>query len=197
MIYSIYGYGKMKTEASIGCAIRALGNGESVLFVQFLKDGTSTEVDYFKGKNNILVMNGDVDKITLPSNLTTVDKFKAQSLYNQVDEKLKDDYGLVILDEILPAVDMGLITIEQIEYLISKCDKMCIDLFMTGRVRQKSLRLKIAELSDVCTDAHCVKHNHNSHCEKCGKDYPYHYTYCCDCGAQLVESKEAKLGRDF
>jgi len=80
--------------------------------------------------------------------------------------------------------------------LKTKCDKMDIDLFMTGRVRQKSLRLKIAELSDVCTDAHCVKHSYNTHCDKCNKDWKYHYTYCADCGTELTKSERPKKGRD-
>ena len=36
-IYSIFGYGKGKTESGIGIAIRAASNDESVLFSQFLK----------------------------------------------------------------------------------------------------------------------------------------------------------------
>ena len=169
----------MKTEASIGCAIRAIANNEKVLFVQFLKNGGSSEIKFLEKHIKVLV--GVVNKITLPENLTTIDKFNAQSLFLAVVDYAKDcGYNLIVLDEILPAIDMGLITLEQLEVLIEICNKSSIDLFLTGRVRNKELRLKISQLSDVCTNAYCVKHCFNTHCSKCGKDFPYHYTYCCD-----------------
>lgn len=198
MIISIYGFGKYKTEASIGCAIRAIANGESVLFTQFLKDGTSSEVKWFKDNENVNVLYGEVGKITLPQNITVVDRFKAQCLFTSLLDKIQSDkYDLIVADEILPAVDMGLVTIEQIEYLIEKCNEVGADLFMTGRVRQRNLRVKIAELSDTCTDAHCIKHSFNTHCPKCKNDYKYHYTYCPDCGCELEKSENARKGRDY
>ena len=146
MIYSIVGFGKGKTESAIGIAVRAMACGDDVLFVQFLKDGTSSEIDYFKNIPNIYTLFGIVDKITLPQNLTTIDKFKAQSLFCDVWERARG-YNLVVVDEILPAVDMGLITLEQLEELVELCNANNIDLYMTGRVRQKSLRVKIAAIS--------------------------------------------------
>ena len=55
MIYSIYGFGKMKTESAIGCTIRTIANSEKVLFVQFLKDGKSSEIAFFHQLNSELV----------------------------------------------------------------------------------------------------------------------------------------------
>ena len=60
-IYSIYGYGKGKTESAIGMTIRALANNHKVLFTQFLKDGNSSEVMYLKDK--IDIMSSNTDKI--------------------------------------------------------------------------------------------------------------------------------------
>lgn len=196
MIYSVYGYGKYKTEASIGCAVRAIANNEKVLFVQFLKNGSSSEIEFLKKHVEVLV--GEVHKITLPKNITTIDKFNAQSLFIEVVELARDfGYNLIVLDEVLPAIDMELITLEQLEVLIEICEKNSIDLFLTGRIRNKELRLKVSQLSDICTNAYCVKHCFNTHCSKCGKDFPYHYTYCCDCGSELEVSTEPKKGRDY
>lgn len=198
MIYSVMGFGKGKTESAIGCTIRAIENGDDVLFVQFLKGGTSSEIKFFEEFKSVTVLTGDIDKVTLPHNLSAIDKFKAQSLFISMVEDLSiNKPQLLVADELLPAVDMGLITIEQLEYLVSKCNEQSTDLYLTGRVRQKSLRLKIAELSNICTDAYCVKHSFNTHCINCNKDYPYHYTYCCDCGAELIKSQQAKQGRDY
>ena len=49
MIYSIFGFGKGKTEASIGLAIRTVENGERVLFAQFMKDGYSEALNFANG----------------------------------------------------------------------------------------------------------------------------------------------------
>ena len=39
----IYGDGKGKTTSAVGCALRAAGNGMSVVFASLMKDGTSNE----------------------------------------------------------------------------------------------------------------------------------------------------------
>ena len=43
MIQAYFGAGKGKTTAAIGAAIRFLGSGGNVLFVQFLKNNDSSE----------------------------------------------------------------------------------------------------------------------------------------------------------
>ena len=44
MIHVYTGDGKGKTTAAVGLAVRALGHGRNVLFVQFLKGGETGEV---------------------------------------------------------------------------------------------------------------------------------------------------------
>ncbi len=44
MIHLYCGSGKGKTTAAAGLCVRMSGNGGKVLFVQFLKDGTSAEI---------------------------------------------------------------------------------------------------------------------------------------------------------
>ena len=49
MIQIYHGDGKGKTTAAVGLAVRAVGSGLPVLFVQFLKDDTSGEIASCRG----------------------------------------------------------------------------------------------------------------------------------------------------
>ena len=56
LIHIYCGDGKGKTTAAIGLAIRAAGAGRKVLFAQFLKDGSSSELKILRNLENIEVL---------------------------------------------------------------------------------------------------------------------------------------------
>ena len=195
-IYSIYGFGKSKTESAVGMTIRALANNHKVLFTQFLKDGNSSEVFYLKDK--IDIMNSETNKIVLPKNKTQEDVDSIIDFFNKVEHKLvSGEYNLVVLDEILVALDMGMVSMTMLKSLINICKAKDIDMYMTGRVRDSEMRMFINSISDSVTDAYCIKHMFDTYCPECKKSYPYYYTYCPDCGKQLDVSRPCKLGRDY
>lgn len=195
-IYSIYGYGKQKTESAIGMTIRALANNHKVLFTQFLKDGHSSEITYLKDKVDI--MSSNTDKLVLPKNKTQEDVDSIIDFFNEVERKLiANDYELVVLDELLVALDMGMVSVTMVKGLINICKSKNIDMYMTGRVRDREMRMFVNSISDSVTDAYCVKHMFDTYCTECKKSYPYYYTYCPDCGKQLEISRPCKLGRDY
>ena len=53
------GDGKGKTTAAVGLAVRFAGNGGKVLFTQFLKDGTSSELRILKQIPEITVYSAE------------------------------------------------------------------------------------------------------------------------------------------
>lgn len=197
-IYSIFGYGKGKTESGIGIAIRAAANDEKVLFAQFLKDGSSSEISYLNDDDRIEVISSGTSGIVLPQNKTDDDTQACVELYRDVFNYVATGgYDLVVLDEILVAIDMGLISYSMLNILLKECNEMETDVYMTGRIRNASTRQHIIDVSDCASNVYCEKHMFNRYCESCHNDFPFHYTYCPDCGSELKTSKPCKLGRDF
>ena len=194
MIYSIYGFGKGKTETAIGMCIRALGNDEKVLYVQFMKNGNSGEISILEDLGVGVLASGNKSLSFFNSKEIETER----QLLNLVRQKQRLrkilKYELIILDEILVCVDMGMITFEELRDFV---ENIGCDVCMTGRIRSHDLRKKIANISDICSNNFSVKHNYNTYCEDCNQEYKYHYKHCPQCGKVLKISTPAKKGRDF
>lgn len=189
MIYSIYGYGKGKTEAAVGLAIRALGNKDTVTFAQFLKDNSSTECRVLEDLGAEVVCTDTKD-----FRYTTDTRDRCEDLFHRL---LASRSNLIIADEILVAYDKGFVNHDQLSTLIGGCRINDIDLCLTGRVTSKDRRQAIDKLSDISTNAYCAKHWYNTYCEVCDCEYDCYYEYCPMCGHKLVESEPSRLGRDY
>lgn len=200
MIISIMGYGKGKTESAIGCTVRAIQNKERVLFIQFLKDGTSLECNFFESRfpQWVTLYNSGNSKITLPNNITKSDKDLEKDLLDLAMHSVTyGKYSLIVLDEVLPALDLKLIPWDSFIEFIKLCKKKRCDVYLTGRIKTHELRESIRSISDICTDAYCKKHCFDTKCDECDNTYPYYFDYCPQCGKPLTPSKPAKKGRDF
>lgn len=198
-IYSIFGYGKGKTESAVGITIRAIANDEKILFAQFLKNGESSEIKFLENDElHVKILTTGTNNIVLPQNKTLEDIDACAELYRQVfNEIATKEYNILVLDEILVAVDIGIISYAMLDLLLRECKDCEVDVYMTGRIRNANTRQHIIDISDCCTNAYCEKHMYNKHCEYCRNDFPFHYTYCPDCGSELQESKPCKIGRDY
>lgn len=146
------GDGKGKTTAAIGQSIRAAGSGIPVLFVQFLKDGTSSEMNILKNLPNIQV-DYATENFGFYKTMTDETKQKAQTAYTrlllrniqlvmQAEKRM-----LLVLDEIMAAYQFGFIEKELfLEFLSKKPEQL--EIVMTGRNPPKEL-LDIADYITV------------------------------------------------
>ena len=159
------GDGKGKTTASLGLMARVLGNRGRVAFIQFIKQwGVSEHVfmrdiqplfkdqlDVYKGGKGFYQA-GELSE----QHISEDDHKKAAlATYKEaLDCVAGGDYDLVICDEISNAVHDGLLTIKQLEQLITG-RAANTSLCLTGRDFPKEL-LKHA---DIATDMHKIKHH--------------------------------------
>lgn len=198
LVYSIFGYGKGKTESVVGLTVRAIQNNKRVLFAQCLKDGTSSEIDFFSSQPLVDTIVAGSKKITLPSNISeddyTIHKEFVDSVIQAIEQSKMD---VLVLDEFLVAVDLGLIPVESMYDIISLCRIKLIPVAFTGRVRSHELRKKIISVSDIASNIYCERHRFNTHCDSCNQDFKYYYKYCPQCGRELSISGEAIKGVDF
>ena len=152
-IHLYYGDGKGKTTAAAGLCLRSLGAGAKVLFCQFLKDGTSSEVAPLR-RLGAEAMAGEPAKFLwhmVPEEKQ--EHFAGQRrLFGQALECLSGGkYGIVILDEVLDALTEGILSEEE---LIRAVKQARCELVLTGRAPTAAL----LRLSDYATEMNAVKH---------------------------------------
>jgi cob(I)alamin adenosyltransferase len=154
LVHLYTGTGKGKTTAALGLAMRALGNGWKVCMVQFMKGGEYGEIESFKQLENFKIQKlgttGFVDR-KKPS-ARDIEEAK-KGLVAAREAIGSDKYDLVILDEIVCALDFGLLELPPIVDLIkNKPDR--VELVLTGRGAPQAL----VDLCDYVTEMREAKH---------------------------------------
>jgi len=170
------GNGKGKTTAAIGLAIRALGAGKKVLFLQFMKAKSYSEHKVlsdispnFKlvtlGKPFFIARKEDLDSEALAKwqdKCVIFEKGNPPREYVELMQKglqiaeagLKSgEYDLIVLDEINVVLYYELINLADILNLI-KTKREDVELVLTGR----NCPEEIIELADLVTEMREIKH---------------------------------------
>jgi len=167
MIQIYIGDGKGKTTASLGLGLRANGANKKVLLIQFLKDGTSSEIKVIKKLKNFDVKTFGKKGFVTKENLTKKDFDLAMQGFNFAREAIKNKkYNIIILDEINIAVYFGLLKVNDVLDLIKKTPKK-VELILTGRKANK----KIIELADLVTEMKEIKHYYKKNKAREGIEY--------------------------
>lgn len=159
------GEGKGKTSASLGLAVRALGAGWKVAYVQFIKDWHVSEHQFIERiqplfKNQLLFIKGGKGFYKAgelsAKQVSQADHRRAALATYQTALKAASDghYDLVVCDEINNAVHDGLLKEQQLADLITSRDQKT-SLCLTGRNFPDRLLDKV----DIATDMTKIKHH--------------------------------------
>ena len=148
------GDGKGKTTAAVGLAVRAAGRGLRVRVIQFMKGSTSSgEFEPLRRMSDI-----DIDRIggnflsASPPDRTEV-AVGLEPAMAAAAEALTGQYHMVILDELVTAVAIGVVSEDAVLALIDNPGRRA-ELVLTGR--GASERLMAA--ADLVTEMRAIKH---------------------------------------
>ena len=117
------GDGKGKTTAAVGLAVRASGAGLSVLFMQFMKNGSSSELEQLKQLKNITVKTVE-NRFGFTWNMTQEQKSELNSINTDAISRCirameEQTYDVIILDEIISAYNQNLVSQDLVEQIVN------------------------------------------------------------------------------
>lgn len=144
------GNGKGKSTAALGLALRAVGQGLRVGFIQFLKGEVSGE-HLFLEKYPAF----NIQRLGKVSHFKRGNPELTEEVQEtlQLIEKEMQNYDLLIMDEVFIAIDMGLMSAGQLLELIDKKPEV-LEIVLTGR----RAPVAIIERADLVTEMTEVKH---------------------------------------
>lgn len=157
-IIVLTGNGKGKTTAALGTAFRALGHGQKVCVIQFLKGqgnyGERLMAENFENLDWFICGKGFVFN---RENLDE-DRKVAREGFALAKEKINSDlYDLVILDEITYLLHYDFLKVEStIELLRNKPQRLSV--ILTGRDADPEL----VKIADIVSSIDSVKHGYQN-----------------------------------
>ena len=152
------GKGKGKTTAALGIALRASGYEKKICMIQFIKGSWHYgEMDSSKRLEPEFEMipagKGFVGIIDDTSPKEDHEKIAKEAIQMSNEKIQSGNYDIVILDEINYAVNLGLISVDDVLNLIKSKPKK-LDLVLTGN----HVRDEVIEKADLVTEMKEIKH---------------------------------------
>lgn len=151
------GDGKGKTTAGVGLCIRAVGAGLKVLYTQFLKDGSSSEIEIMSKINGIDLFLATKSfgfiKYMSESELKEAKEYYNDYLLSIIKKVKENNYDILVIDEFMAAYNYAMIDKETAFNFIQN-NKGKLELVLTGRDVPK----EIEEICDYLSEIKKVKH---------------------------------------
>lgn len=147
------GDGKGKTTAALGLAVRMAGAGGSVGILQFLKSGSSSELEVLKDIPNISVIQGaKVNGFVFNMSESEKDRLKKEQTA-ALESAFSKSFDLLILDEALGAFETKTLDISLFLKLI-KTKPYSMEIVLTGR----NAPSEISDMADYISEIVKIKH---------------------------------------
>jgi cob(I)alamin adenosyltransferase len=153
------GDGKGKTTAAVGLAVRAAGNRMRVFFLQFIKgqwkSGEREMLRHVPGVDLEVTGRGFTIEHLRDPRIPMQDHAAAAAHGWQVAQRIvrEGEYDMVVLDEVLGAVNAGLVPLAELLALVR--DKpSTVHLVLTGRGAPPDL----VEVADLVSEIQPIKH---------------------------------------
>lgn len=152
------GKGKGKTTAALGLALRATGYDKKICMIQFIKGSWHYgEMDSTKklepGFEMVAVGKGFVGIIDDKSPKEDHEKVAKEAIEISNEKIQSRKYDIIILDEINYAVNLNLISVDDVLKLI-KTKPDDVDLVLTGNYAKE----EVIEIADLVTEMREIKH---------------------------------------
>mgnify|MGYP000632811575 CR=1 FL=1 len=156
LIHLYFGDGKGKTTAAVGLSVRAAGAGKRVLFAQFLKDGSSSELNVLRALQNVEVacceQNFGFFK-SMDGQTKAAARLAYTALLEETLQKSADGVALLVLDEAVAACNHGLIEEARLlDFLHHKPEDL--EVVLTGRDPSQ----RLLDAADYVTEMRKCKH---------------------------------------
>ena len=159
-IHVISGNGKGKTTSALGLALRAAGHGFCTLMISFMKKGWDYgELKAIKAIPEIIIIQYGTPEFVDKENPKKIDLDEAKAALDRARIAMtKENWDILILDEINVAMDFNLISENDVIDLIKQKPKN-LELVLTGRDASNN----IIELADyyieICERKHPYQKN--------------------------------------
>ncbi|MDO8459511.1 MAG: cob(I)yrinic acid a,c-diamide adenosyltransferase [Nanoarchaeota archaeon] len=163
-VHVFWGDGKGKTTSAFGTALRACGNGYKVHLVQFMKNGTGDAELEIPGEIISLAKFNNFSYKRFGTGSWVIGKPKQHHIdkvseaFDYLKSSLNQDYDIIIADEILYAVQLGLLEENKVVELIRTKPKNK-ELILTGSHIPFP---NIFELADLVTEIKKIKHPYDA-----------------------------------
>ncbi|MBQ4109758.1 MAG: cob(I)yrinic acid a,c-diamide adenosyltransferase [Clostridia bacterium] len=151
-----HGFGKGKSTAGYGLCLRAYGCGLKVLVIRFLKPNESGEVSVIQRlvtDGGITVksfeyMHGFIKTEDEAAGLLKCTK-KAMDCFKSAAES--GEYGLIFLDELIDAVNLGIVDADEFLEIYRKCS---CDVVISGRNPSEKLMAEADYITEFKNEKH-------------------------------------------
>ncbi len=155
MVHIYCGDGKGKTTAAAGLAVRMAGAGKTVVFSQFFKDGSSSEIAALRALPGVTVLHCDTVRGWF-DRMSPEDRARARRDYAAFFRRAAETAAradLLVLDELAFACRCGAVAEEDVLAFLRAAPER-LEVVLTGRDPSPAL----VEAADYVTRMEKVKH---------------------------------------